>query len=185
VVSQEPKGGKMVQSQTTVDLVVTGNSNDVPVPNVTGLTPPVAGDQIGAAGLNVGSQSQQCSNIGVGLVVSTNPSAGTVAPKNSQVNLIVSSGPCQVVVQNVINQTQSQATSTLQGQGLTVSAVTTTNCNPSANGTVVSQAPSAGTPAPTGSTVTISVCNATTTTSSSSTTTSSTTTTTSATTTTP
>ena len=60
---------------------------------------------LGSPGLTVGTQTQQCSNtIGNGLVVSTNPAAGTAVPKNTPVNLVISTGPCSMVVQNVLGR---------------------------------------------------------------------------------
>ena len=70
--------------------------------------------------------------------------------------------PTAVVVPSVIGQSQAQATSTLQAQGLAVTAASTSSCSAKDNGLVVSQDPSAGTSVAAGTSVGIGVCNATT-----------------------
>ncbi|HEX3947174.1 MAG TPA: PASTA domain-containing protein, partial [Acidimicrobiales bacterium] len=118
----------------------------------------------GDTGLVVGSTSQACSNTyGSGLVASQTPSAGrSVAPK-SPVNLVFSSGPCQSVLPGVTGLTATAAKATLAGKGFSkVSVVTTASCDPSQNGKVVSQTPTAGSSAATSATVRLTVCNNTT-----------------------
>ena len=66
------------------------------------------------------------------------------------------------MVQNVIGMSQASATSTLQGQGLSVSATTaTTGCNATNVGVVLSQNPAGGSSVQAGTSVTIGVCPAT------------------------
>jgi serine/threonine-protein kinase len=65
-----------------------------------------------------------------------------------------------VTVPDVIGQTLSGATATLQDQGLAANPATTTACEAGSNGTVVSQDPSGGQSVRRGSTVSITVCDA-------------------------
>jgi len=160
VLSQDPTAGSNAKAGSTVSLTVPANETTTVVPNVTGATPAAAGGQLTAANLQVGNTSQQCSSsIGSGLVISTNPGSGAQVPKNTSVALVVSTGPCQVVVGNVVGQPQAAAVSSLQGQGLAPSSTSTTSCDPSQNGNVTAQNPSAGTSVQNGATVTITVCN--------------------------
>jgi beta-lactam-binding protein with PASTA domain len=83
----------------------------------------------------------------------------------------VSSGPSSVTVLNVVGDTESQAMTTLQGQGLVASPTCQPTGDPSENGIVSAQNPVGGATAPPGSTVIITVdsisgCSATTTTTS-------------------
>jgi serine/threonine-protein kinase len=165
VLDQNPKGGEKVRAGTSVLLTVPQAASTVLVPNVAGETPDQAANQLGAAGLQVGPQTSQCSGtVGSGQVVSTNPAGGTQAPRNSSVALVVSSGPCQVSVPNVVGATQGNATASLRAQGLGVSVATSANCSPAADGTVLSQNPSGGNQVNAGSSVTITVCSLSTTT---------------------
>jgi serine/threonine-protein kinase len=162
VLTQSIGPGTKVDRGTVVHLTVASTPGKVSVPDVSGENPATAGGKITAAGLTVGTSSNACSTNGVasGQVSSTSPGAGTSQDPNTPVNLVVSSGPC-AQVPNVVGQTQSQASSSITGAQLTPSAVTTTNCAASQNGTVLTQNPTGGAPGVAqGSTVTITVCNA-------------------------
>ena len=54
-------------------------------------------------------------------VISTNPAAGAQEPANANVNLVVSSGPSQVLVPDVVGDTQAAAVTALQGRASTPS----------------------------------------------------------------
>jgi beta-lactam-binding protein with PASTA domain/tRNA A-37 threonylcarbamoyl transferase component Bud32 len=160
VLTQDPASGASVPIRTVVRLTVPHPSPDVSISDVQGDTPSQAGNILQSQDLQVGSQSSQCSNSQPqGSVSATQPAAGSKVPRNSTVNLIVSSGPCNVVVQSVIGDDQGTATSALQAQNLTVTAVQTSTCDPSQNGNVTDQSPSGGTQVTLPTTVTITVCN--------------------------
>ncbi len=130
------------------------------IPDVVGRSQAVAASMLRRASLKVGGQTQQCSDtVGPGRVIASMPPANTPVRTRSAVNLVESSGSCHVVVPDVTGQTQSGATATLQEQRLTASSATTTACDASSNGTVLSQQPQAGQSVLTGSTVNITVCN--------------------------
>jgi len=90
VISQNPAAGVLVGAGAPIDLVV---SSGVAVPNVVGQTQAAATTAITAAGLAVGSVTQQPSgSVASGTVISQNPAAGTNVAGGSQVNIVVSSG---------------------------------------------------------------------------------------------
>lgn len=167
VIDATPQPGTSVDSGSTVTLVVSSGPGSVGVPNVTGETPTQAVADITNAGLAYGGTTNQASSsIGKGLVIGTTPAVGTSVALNTQVTVIVSTGPSTVVVQNVVGLSASAATSTLQNQGLQVSQATapTTACTgPSSPGAgnVATQNPTGGTSVTSGQTVTIAVCPAT------------------------
>jgi beta-lactam-binding protein with PASTA domain len=126
VISQSPPGGTIVRRGHTVTISVPNPTNQVPVPNVIGLSPSQAAANLAGSSLSVGSQNQNCSNsYPANEVTSSSPTAGTLVTRGSAVNLVISSGPCQVVVENVVGKSSSDATAALQGQGLTVSVAST------------------------------------------------------------
>jgi serine/threonine-protein kinase len=104
-----------------------------------------------AVGLN-GTEAFAFSTSGVpsGDVISLEPPSGTSVPYGSTVTVTVSKGPPTTTVPNVYGDTVSQATTTLQDDGLTVSGV---QGNP--NGTATGTDPPGGTTVPTGSSVQI------------------------------
>ncbi|MCL4422992.1 MAG: Stk1 family PASTA domain-containing Ser/Thr kinase [Actinobacteria bacterium] len=160
VIAQSPGPNKRIKSGSTVDvtLAVAPTPTDVDVPNVTGDTPAQAGAVLAKDGFTVGTTTTQpSSTIGNGYVIGTNPPKGTPEPPNTSINLIVSSGPSQVTVENVIGDTKSQAESILTGSGLTPVVVCQTTLNPSDVGLVIDQSPAGGQVVPAGSDVTIDV----------------------------
>jgi beta-lactam-binding protein with PASTA domain len=144
-------GGTTSAGTTTAPQTVT-------VPKVVGLQQAPAQRRLHGAGL--GSQvkyvsSQQPS----GQVVAQKPAAGSRLSKGAKVQLSVSIGPSTttVPVPDVIGQDQQTATSMLQGAGFQVQVIMVPPPDPSQSGNVVDEAPSGGSRAPKGSTVTIYV----------------------------
>ena len=78
-------------------------------------------------------------------MISENPTASTSVNVGSAVNLVISSGPAQVSVPNVVGDTQAAATSAITGVGLVVGTVTTASSSTVASGDVISESPVAGT----------------------------------------
>jgi serine/threonine-protein kinase len=66
---------------------------NVNVPNVVGETQAAATQTLQNENLTVGTTTYQTNNTAKGLVLSTDPKAGTSVSKNSAVNLVVSNGP--------------------------------------------------------------------------------------------
>jgi beta-lactam-binding protein with PASTA domain len=103
-----------------------------------------------AAGLNGTEAYASSSSVPSGDVISLEPPSSTSVPYGSTVTVTVSTGPPTTTVPNVYGDTVTQATNTLQDDGLTVSGV---QGNP--NGTATGTVPSGGTTVPTGSSVQI------------------------------
>ena len=143
---------------STAFLAVTVNAQQTAqVPNVVGLAQAAATTAITGAGLTLGTVTQQSSTtVTAGLVISESPAAGTSVNPGSAVSLVVSTGPPQVVVPNVVGDTQAAATTAITGAGLTAGTVTTVSSS-SPTGTVVSQSPAANTSVSPGSAVNLTI----------------------------
>ena len=106
--------------------------------------------------------AQECSNeLGVGVVMSSSPSAGSRVQTDTFVELTQSSGACTpppISVPPVVGETSTQASSQLSADNLVASLTSTTNCPSTSLGQVIAQDPSAGASVQSGSTVTITVC---------------------------
>jgi len=160
VLGETPPSGTRVKKGALVYLTVS-TRNSVVVPNVVGESTAAAGSTLGATGLTAGSVSTACSSqYGSGIVMAQTPKAGTHVAPGTKVNLVQSTGPCSVVVPNVVGSTETQAIATLSGKGLKAVPSTTATCAPGTNGKVVSQSPTGGTTVRSGSTVDIVVCKA-------------------------
>jgi YVTN family beta-propeller protein len=90
IISQSPAAGTLVASGTPVALVA---STGVAVPDTVGKSQASASSAITAAGLAVGSVTQQLSgSVAAGNVISQDPAAGASVAGGTAVNLVVSSG---------------------------------------------------------------------------------------------
>jgi beta-lactam-binding protein with PASTA domain len=146
VVSQDPAGGTTVATGSTVNIVVsTGpDTSPVAVPDVVGQPEGDAQKTLEDAGFTVTSTEESSADVEIGLVISTNPSAGTEVAPGTTVAMVVSSGPGDVVVPDLLGMTAAEATAAAEAAGLTISVVEDPQ-NPDPDGVVVHQDPTAGT----------------------------------------
>ncbi|MCA1901310.1 MAG: PASTA domain-containing protein [Candidatus Hydrogenedens sp.] len=102
VISQNPTAGEQVSPGSTVDLVVSTGPCPVEVPNVAGLSQLDAENIITTARLSVGEITEECNNaVPLGHVISQDPPAGQYIPPYSQVNMVISSGPCIIYISSI------------------------------------------------------------------------------------
>jgi serine/threonine-protein kinase len=161
VLTQNPVGGSNAHTGDVITLTVLAPGVSFPMPDLSNDTTLAAATALGQLGLTVSTTtSTACSNtVAAGNVVSTNPVKTTPVKAGTAVELITSSGFCNVVVPSVIDQTQSAAQTALQGQGLTASfANATTGCSAATSGLVIAQSASPGSSVLYNSTVYLTVC---------------------------
>ncbi len=147
VISQTPAAGDTVAAGSAVDIVVSTGPDTpttVPVPNVAGKSSADAQAELEAAGFAVTTEEQASETVEAGLVIETNPSAGTEVAPGTEVKMIVSSGVGDVVVPNFTGLTVDEATAVAEEAGLTIRFVEDAD-NPDPEGVVVSQDPMGGT----------------------------------------
>ncbi len=173
VIRSDPKGGTSVALGTEVIVFVSQGPAPVKVPNVVGLDQVDATAQLVGAGFTVTKTLEPSTSVPAGRVIRTEPAPGELQAKNTAVTMVVSSGPRQVTVPDVVGMSQGAATSALESAGLKVSVAQTVS-TPANVGKVISQNPAGNTKADDGSSVTITVGIAAPTTTSSSTPTTST-----------
>jgi serine/threonine-protein kinase len=159
VCDQNPKGGTQLNPGATVILFTAATTTTLPgspIPDVTGDSVGQACNKLGQSGFVCGSTTQQpSSTFASGIVISTNPSAGTSEPQGTTVNLVVSSGPSNVTVPYVVTLTTSQAVTRLQQANLVPVETCTGTLDKNKDGIVQSQNPLGGQTVPAGSTVNI------------------------------
>jgi len=168
VIGTLPAAGKRADVGSQVTIVVSTGQPAVTMPNVVGQDQVAATQTLVGAGLSVQKRTTASSTVPSGDVVSTDPTAGATAHRGDQVTIVVSSGPQQVTVPNVVGQAQSSATATLQGAGFTVD-VQSVPSSPTNAGKVIAQSPQGGSSAAHGTAVTITVGSSTSTSTSSTT----------------
>ena len=109
VISQNPAAGQSVNEGTAVDLVVSLGPALATVPDVVGLPQTNAEAAILAASLSVGNghHGRTDTTVPAGDVISQDPVAGASRrTSGSAVDLVVSLGPAQVTVPDVVGLSQ-------------------------------------------------------------------------------
>jgi eukaryotic-like serine/threonine-protein kinase len=143
VVRQEPEGGSE-DLGTTVTLTVGTGPEMTEVPEVVGNTPDQAEDILSEANLEVGETSEEVSDtVPEGSIISQDPEPGTEVEEDSSVNLVVSTGPPQVEVPDVVGEELDVAKQAMLDAGLGYDSVEVESDEPA--GTVVETDYPAGT----------------------------------------
>ena len=140
--------------------LTSGGGDTIPVPDIAGYDVPAATRAINDVGLKPAQRQEPSDTVLAGVVIGSNPSAGTDVAKDSTVTILVSTGPAQITVPSVLDQTVEQATAALEKVGLQVTTVQVDSTKDI--GTVVKQDPKPGTTAASGDTITLSVSKGTT-----------------------
>jgi eukaryotic-like serine/threonine-protein kinase len=160
VIRQSPPLGARVSKGTRVSIVVSSGPGSAALPAVEGLTTAEALHNLRAAGFKPTTRSQSSATIAHGRVIGTDPPTGTETQLGSTVAVLVSSGPAQLRVPEVVGESQKGAEGSLANAGLTVGPITTVSSTSQSPGTVVSQSPSSGASVPAGSPVSLTVAQA-------------------------
>jgi beta-lactam-binding protein with PASTA domain/serine/threonine protein kinase len=160
VTGESPSRGSLVARGSQVRIVVSTGPASLPLPNVQGLKRAQALERLRAAGFQPAVQAQPNATVARGLVISTDPSAGTEVQGGSPVLVLVSGGPAQVKVPKLVGESQAQAVAALTAAGLSLGTVTPQVSASAEPGTVLSQSPAAATSIRTGQKVNIVVAQA-------------------------
>ena len=153
VVSQSVAADTAVNHDSAVTVTISKGRQPIRVPNVVGKSDADANNAIRKAGLTVSRQEEHSDTVAQGVVISQDPSKGTVH-RGDSVTVVVSQGPELVDVPNVVDMRREEATTTLQNAGFQVQA---DNVFGGYFGIVRSQSPAAGTKARKGTGVKIAV----------------------------
>ena len=154
VVSTDPPAGTSLKPQTAVKLIISDGPAPRPVPDVLGQPSDEAKAAVEGAGLEAQLNDDYSEQYDKGTIASVNPNVGTKVAKGSTVTLTVSKGPPPVEVPRVVDMKKADAIAQLESLGFKVNVkqgiITPLD-------RVYSQDPGAGTLAPKGSTVSISI----------------------------
>jgi serine/threonine-protein kinase len=157
VFRQVPSATEKADKGSVVTLFVSNGPSTVKVPDVLGLTEDAARSRIKRGGLKPVVEREASTKVLEGSVIRSDPGAGTAIERESKVTLIVSKGPEEKTVPDVVGSDQEDAASRLSKEGLTV--VVREKASGEPVDTVVDQSPAAGQLVDEGSTVTIFVSN--------------------------
>ncbi|MDO5080072.1 Stk1 family PASTA domain-containing Ser/Thr kinase [Buchananella hordeovulneris] len=146
VISSKPAAGERLKRGQTVTLEVSLGKEQVTVPDVTGRTVSNATDilrsnRLGAASVR---REEYSAEVEAGVIIATDPTAGTRVDHSSEVTLVVSLGPKPVPVPSVVSMEKQKAQETLEAAGFTVQLAEEYHDDVPA-GHVISQDPQAAT----------------------------------------
>jgi len=158
VVAQQPAAGEMLAQNQAVNITVSSGKAQSTVPQLVSLMSSSAAQiALQDANLQLGTVTTDVSDQPAGYVIAQDPVPGTQVNAGTLVNITVSSG--QISVPDVSGLSEAQARSDLAQAGFDVQVVQQSD-NSNAPGTVLAQSPKGGTQAGRGSTVTITVAEA-------------------------
>lgn len=159
IISQDPTyiADYHVKEGSTVKVVVSKGQEKTTVPKVVGMKREEAVDALEEANLKAEIVEETSKTVEEGYVISQETEADSEAYAGDTIKIHVSTGTGikQVTVQNVVGQTEANAKSTLEGQGLKVS-ITYVDAT-SDDGKVTKQSVTGGTTVDEGTTVTLTV----------------------------
>ncbi len=111
----------MVEEGSTIEVYVSSGPEEIEVPPVVGQTRAEAERLITEAGLSIGQVTERAdATFAEGIVVEQDPPQGARVGADAPVNLVVSTGPETVIVPNLVNLSERDATAQLQSLGLLV-----------------------------------------------------------------
>ncbi len=157
VLSQNPTAGTSVAPGTSVTLDVSAGQQRSTIPSLVGLTRSDAEAALRKAGLQLGQVQEQPSDSARGLVVESKPAEGQVVPSATRVDLVVSAGPSELTMPDVVGRDLESAAAFIAQLGLISAPAEYDPTSTLPRGTVVGQSPAAGTAIAAGTTVTLRV----------------------------
>jgi beta-lactam-binding protein with PASTA domain len=156
VVGTDPSANTKAEPGTAVDLMVSQGTQQMEVPDLSGMTASEAQAALKQAGLTAkAGTSQNSDTVEKDHVLSQDPVAGTMVDAGSTVTYVISLGSDKVEVPNVVGETQGSAIAKLQNAGFEVIADDTAYDNNVPEGSVISQSPEAGKKLGKGSTISL------------------------------
>ena len=162
VISQDPEGGARVKEERTITIKVSKGGENIEMPDVRGLKQADAIAKIEKMGLKVGRISERTSDEEeAGVVIASDPRAGTRVTKGETVDLVISKGKKEkkASVPDVTGLPLEAARKTLTSAGFKVGSVEK-KASRQAAGTVISQSPSGGAEALSGESIHLVVAEA-------------------------
>lgn len=153
IITTDPAPGDGIREAGTLTVTVSQGPERYPVPDVAGLAPDAAVEQLLAVPLATGGRTEVFdSTIPAGQVVGTDPAIGDAVAPNTPVDLLVSKGPEPIQLADLTNRRVAAATGSLEERGLVVEVIERFS-EKIEQGRVIGQSPAAGTTIPSGSTV--------------------------------
>ena len=144
IIWQDPPPETAMTRGAVVHLTSSSGPATVTIPDVLSFEMDQARQVVEAAGLSVSSVDTISSPAPAGIIVATRPGIGLSRPPGSAIVLVVSKGPADIRVPDLLGLRQEEARQRLEAAGLHIGTVTTRSGGRKPPGTVLEQHPSAG-----------------------------------------
>lgn len=144
VIQEDPPAGSRQKRGITVVLAVSAGQRSAEVPVTTNMTQQQARIAIENTGLTMGAVTEQLSDHPRGLVIQSDPAAGTKMELPGVVNVVISKGPATVIMPDLYGRTLGEALSMIEQLGLRVAGRSRDTSSIQPENTVIRQLPAAG-----------------------------------------
>ncbi len=144
VIQEDPPAGSRQKRGTTVVLAISAGQRNAEVPVTTNMSQQQARIAIENTGLTMGTATDQLSDQPRGLVIQSEPAAGTKLELPGVVNIVLSRGPATVVMPDLYGRTLGEALSMIEQLGLRVAGRSRDTSSIQPENTVIRQLPTAG-----------------------------------------
>ncbi len=144
VIQEDPPSGSRQKRGIAVVLAVSAGQRSAEVPITTNMSQQQARISIENTGLTMGTVTEQISEQPRGLVIQSDPAAGTKMDLPGVVNIVLSKGPATVVMPDLYGRTLGEALSMIEQLGLRVAGRSRDTSSIQPENTVIRQLPAAG-----------------------------------------
>jgi len=144
VIQEDPPAGSRQKRGTNVVLAISAGQRSAEVPVTTNMSQQQARISIENAGLTMGAVTDQLSDQPRGLVIQSEPVAGTKMELPGVVNIVLSRGPATVIMPDLYGRTLGEALSMIEQLGLRVAGRSRDTSSIQPENTVIRQLPASG-----------------------------------------
>jgi eukaryotic-like serine/threonine-protein kinase len=144
VLQEDPPAGSRQKRGTNVVLALSAGQKTAEVPVTTNMSQQQARISIENTGLTMGNVSEQLSDAPRGLVIGTQPPAGTKVELPGNVDIVLSKGPATVMVPDFYGRNLGEVRSMVEQIGLRIAGVSRDTSSLQPENTVIRQLPAAG-----------------------------------------
>jgi len=144
VLGQTPAPGTRVSRGIRVTLDVSAGQRSATIPRVSGLSRDRAEALLRRTGLTIGQVLEQPGAEARGTVLSAQPEPGTVVPEGTAVEIVVSAGPAELTMPDIVGRELVEARALIEQLGLSVGDTQVDSTSQLPRGVIIAQSPAAG-----------------------------------------
>jgi len=144
VLQEDPPAGSRQKRGINVVLALSAGQKTAEVPVTSNMSQQQARISIENTGLTMGNVTEQLSEQPRGLVIATNPAAGTKVELPGTVDIVLSKGPATVQMPDLFGRSAGEARSMIEQLGLRIAGMSRDTSSLQPENTVIRQLPAAG-----------------------------------------